>query len=160
MFLLCLKQKKLGKTSVALIISFLMIFSAIFSIGILPGLVNADVVTATGSWVDFAQVPTGAGTSVSPYQISSAENMAWLIGRTHNGINYKLAADIDMSAHFWTPIVTFTGNIDGAIDADTNYSVSGVVMDPTSAISKGALTGLFAAISNPPTGRPQLKILI
>lgn len=74
--------------------------------------------TASGYWLDYANTnrPSGSGTSSDPYRIGSATTLASFAFMVNNnyknsdsGLLYrdayvKLTADIDLSAHYWTPI--------------------------------------------------------
>ena len=55
----------------------------------------------------------GLGTAESPYQISSAEELAYLSNLANQGNTmthkyYELTADIDLSGKYWTPIGVFS----------------------------------------------------
>lgn len=79
----------------------------------------------TGNWKDYATTSfsEGSGTADEPYQISSAEELAYLTKQVNEGTDttdkyYELTADIDLSGHYWAPIgidynKTFKGHFDG-----------------------------------------------
>ena len=85
-----------------------------------------------GSWINPQYIDTnweGAGTKQNPYLISTAEELAGLSymissgegsvtnnAYYYSGIYFKQTADIDLSAHYWTPI---GGRVD--IDQTTYY---------------------------------------
>ena len=76
--------------------------------------------TASGYWADKATSnrPSGSGTVNDPYLIGSAQtlaNFAFMVNNNYKNSNtgllykdayVKLTADIDISAHYWTPIGT------------------------------------------------------
>ena len=71
------------------------------------------------TWYSYATQPTGNGTSISPYIIDSAEDLAWIAKDiVDNGTKsnyYKQAKLIDLSAHYWLPI-----------GSDSNHSFNGL----------------------------------
>ena len=87
---------------------------------------------------------SGSGTSGSPYLITSAQELAGLAymvnnGNTYSGRYFRQTRDIDLSAHYWTPIGNdsndFAGNYDG------NYNeISGLYF------GTGSYHGLFGAV--------------
>ena len=94
----------------------------------------------------------GLGTAESPYQISSAEELAYLSNLANQGNTmthkyYELTADIDLSGKYWTPIIGnlnlsngsgsgFVGSFDGK-----GYVISGMTVDVKS--SQIAIAGFF-----------------
>ena len=101
----------------------------------------------------------GLGTAESPYQISSAEELAYLSNEVNSGRFYnpetketqyiyvELTADIDLSGKYWTPIIGnlnlsdgsgsgFVGSFDGK-----GYVISGMTVDVKS--SQIAIAGFF-----------------
>ena len=99
--------------------------------------------TATGYWKDYANNGLGGkGTKTDPYIIDSAQalaNYAWMIngGDDHNTIfsaengetlneGYaELTADIDLSAHYWTPIGSYSHAFQGYFDGN-GHTISGI----------------------------------
>lgn len=79
----------------------------------LPVVASAET-APQGLWTDYAAAAFagGSGTKADPYQIATAEQLALLAadvnsgagGKTHTKEYFKLTADIDLSAHVWTPI--------------------------------------------------------
>lgn len=79
----------------------------------LPVVASAET-APQGLWTDYAAsaFDGGSGTKADPYQIATAEQLALLAadvnsgagGKTHTKEYFKLTADIDLSAHVWTPI--------------------------------------------------------
>ncbi len=73
----------------------------------------------TGKWTsDYtAEALAGAGTQEDPYRITSAQDLAKLAkdtGLATGGYYFKITAtQIDLSAHEWVAIATFTGHLDG-----------------------------------------------
>jgi len=77
-----------------------------------------DYPTATtGNWIDTGNVAVafagGTGTSADPYQIATAGQLAYLAYMTNTGSSWSSVkyfiqtADIDLTAHYWTPIGTY-----------------------------------------------------
>ena len=77
----------------------------------------------------FAFTPTiwtvGDGTSLTPYEISTADQLAYLAQQVNLGSNYSneyfvLTADIDLENSPWTPIgnsgSSFSGHFNGVLD--------------------------------------------
>ena len=99
-----------------------------------------------------SSTPSGAGTSISPYLISSLDELYWIQdeNKTASSIYIELANDIDASAtstwtNGWEPIGgTFQGSFDGK-----GYTISNLLIRNTyvSATSGRTLAGLFAATS-------------
>ncbi len=92
----------------------------------------------------------GLGTAESPYQISTAEGLAYLSilanqGNTKTYKYYELTADIDLSGKYWTPISNkpnsyyFSGSFDG-----NGYVINGMTIDMKS--SSDVCAGLFGCM--------------
>ena len=88
------------------------------------------------SWIDSAtKFAGGDGTQGTPYQISSAEELAYLAmmvngGETYDGKYFELtAANIDLYGKEWTPIGTsdkqFLGEFNGNGNTISNLTISG-----------------------------------
>ena len=64
-------------------------------------------------WINFAVMPAGAGTQVSPYIITTAEQLAWIAKQTNDIASWSvdkyvlLSADIDLAGKRWIPIGNF-----------------------------------------------------
>ena len=123
-------------------------------------------IQASGNWIDYAKNnrPSGSGTYSSPYLISSAQTFANYMFMVNEGYHnsdskllYKesfarLTADIDLSAHYWTPIGNgnniYAGNFDG-----NGHTISGLTISYNSSnLPKGILgiyngIGLFGLVS-------------
>ena len=92
----------------------------------------------------------GEGTKENPYQISSADELAFMAEKVNAGdvqyasACYKLTDHIDLSGREWTPIGTkgkeFKGTFDGA-----GFIVSGLAINDSAL----ELAGLFGKISSP-----------
>lgn len=112
-----------------------------------------DLHSQDGYWSDYAATSFagGTGTEADPYQIGTAEQLAFLAKQVNNGTTYtggyfELTADIDLSAHNWVPIGKssfndFQGYFDGK-----EYEISDlyVGMNETDTYQ---YTGLFGIIS-------------
>lgn len=84
------------------------------------------------SWVDCAATgfAGGTGTEEDPYQISSAEELAYFAKTVNEGSDYcrkyvKLTADIDLGGKEWTPIGNSSHSFQGNFDGD-GHTVSGM----------------------------------
>lgn len=74
---------------------------------------------ASGKWTDYKAnaFNSGSGTSSDPYIIANAEQLAYLAykcntGSTYSGTYFKItAASIDLSAHYWVPIGSYTDDV-------------------------------------------------
>ena len=109
-----------------------------------------------GNWVNYAAdgYAGGDGSEGNPYRIATAEQLACLSSTTNNGTNYKdqcflLTADLDLSAHQWTPIGDasvlhfFKGNFDGG-----GHTISGLTIGTSSAPASLGYAGLFGYWDN------------
>ena len=98
------------------------------------------------NWTDAGNVADsfagGDGTSGTPFQIATAGQLAYLayLAQSDNAattdVYYALTADIDLSAHYWTPIAYFKGHFDG-----NNHTISGLTINSTAEYQ-----GLFGRI--------------
>ena len=92
--------------------------------------------TRSGIWTDYAKTPEWTEGDV--WLIRTPEEFAGMAAMVNGGGNkggsihlnntFKLMNDIDLSAHYWTPIGTngnpFCGNFDGQ-----NHTIKGMVCD-------------------------------
>ena len=94
---------------------------------------------------------SGKGSSSEPYLITNRAELAYLAKQVNSGMSYKneyfaLTADIDLSAHYWTPIgnwdYPFSGNFDGK-----GHCVKGLRVKVETAVSQYAYAGLFGYAS-------------
>ena len=122
--------KKLKKTTaflsaVAMVMAMLLYFpSGMFS-NIDWGLkASAEGETQTENWIDSVEAfAGGTGTEGDPYQIATAEQLAYLAQQVNTGTDcsevfFKLTAEINLGGKEWTPIGTgysnaFTGEFSG-----------------------------------------------
>lgn len=84
---------------------------------------------ASGNWSSYTTtISKGKGTYSNPYLIESAGNLAYMINN-HKDAYYKQVADIDLTAHYWTPIgnssKNFLSNYDGNGFIIKNITFSG-----------------------------------
>ncbi len=99
------------------------------------------------TWDDYAAVSydSGSGTAASPYIIKTPAQMAKLAKDSRNsnlaGMNFKLAADVDMHDYLWNAISDFSGVFDGDM-----HTISGV-----SSVEGNGNQGLFGVIAGPCT---------
>ena len=109
--------------------------------------------TNSDNWQDNASYRdtswSGSGTSSSPYLITSAQELAGLAYMVNNSeTNYsdtyfRQTQDIDLSAHYWTPIGNATRRFQGNFNGDY-YNISGVYINN----GAGTYVGLFGYIEN------------
>ena len=112
-----------------------------------------------GLWTDYAAdaFDSGSGTKDDPYKIATAEQLALLAKDVNSGVGDKthtkeyfiLTADIDLSAHVWTPLgyetygggsaQSFMGFFDG-----NGKKITGLYVDER---GKNKSAGLFGCIS-------------
>lgn len=91
---------------------------------------------------------TGSGTEAGPYQINSAEELAYLAKQVNAGDNYsgkyiELTQDIDLAAHQWTPIGDSSKDFNGYFDGN-GYEISHVMIGTKDISSTYNYAGLFA----------------
>ena len=115
------------------IISLLMTLAIV--IGTIPAIVSAETTTATGWDGVTTEAPTGSGTSSDPYEIATAEQLAyvrdWVNAGTNRDKYYELTADIDLNNKEWVPIgldydksTNFKGIFDGNGYAVKNIKIT------------------------------------
>jgi hypothetical protein len=103
---------------------------------------------------------TGAGTEEDPYQITNAEELAYLAkvvnegNATYNAAYYELTEDIDLTAHQWTPLGSDANQFKGTFDGQ-NHEVSNVLIGTTdspdttySNVGLFGRTGEYSTIEN------------
>lgn len=98
---------KLKQKILTLVLSLCMVAAC------LPVVASAET-APQGLWTGYAAsaFDGGSGTKADPYQIATAEQLALLAkdvnsgagSKTHTKEYFKLTANIDLSAHVWTPI--------------------------------------------------------
>ena len=125
--------------------------------------VGARIVTIPrAEWFDAGAIadnvagkkPTGTGTAGDPYQIATAEHLAWMgyhVSKTDakNTEHYVLTADIDLAAAWWSPmngmeevgIGSFAGVFDGQA-----HTISNLKIDWDTSLGTAANFGLFSII--------------
>lgn len=135
----------------------------------LPVVASAET-APQGLWTDYAAsaFAGGSGTKADPYQIATAEQLALLAadvnsgagGKTHTKEYFKLTADIDLSAHVWTPIgyeswssgggsaQSFQGYFDGNGKKITGLYVDEREGDGTYVNRNSGLFGVIAAVGS------------
>ncbi|WP_202707443.1 InlB B-repeat-containing protein, partial [Sporosalibacterium faouarense] len=100
---------------------------------------------------------TGSGTETKPYQISSAEELAFF-AKTINSFDniydeayFELTQDIDLSGHQWTPVGDSSKDFNGYFDGN-GYEISHVMIGiETIPNSTYNYVGLFANIGSDAT---------
>ena len=108
--------------------------------------------TNSDNWQDSASYRdtswSGSGTSGSPYLITSAQELSGLAymvnsGNTYSGTYFRQTQDIDLSAHYWTPIGAYVGrnSFFGNYDGDY-HNISGVYINDSV-----PCVGLFGTIN-------------
>lgn len=138
-------KRKAGKI-VSLLIAFSML-SGMFMISFGAESNGQDLFpeSTKGIWTDYTSdsFAGGTGTQEDPYQIATAEqfaHMAVLINSKANSSDeanqyvcksYKLISDIDLSSHYWIPIVALGasfGNKGGEFDGN-NKNITGLYIN-------------------------------
>ena len=115
--------------------------------------VSENSIAASGNWDNYraSGFAGGSGTSSNPWQINTAEQLAYMSyivrnNQSYSAGYYKLTANIDLSEHFFTPIgynfstlaniSMFNGEFDGQ-----GYLIKGLT------INGGNFVGLFAYLA-------------
>ena len=106
--------------------------------------------TATGNWDSYyaSSYAGGSGSSSSPYLISTPEQLARMSYRVNSGYSdkssyFKLTTDIDISAHYWTPIGTrnyFSGNFSG-----NDYCIIGMNINSGTLLNATGFSNFYGA---------------
>ena len=109
----------------------------------------------SGSWTDYvaSSFAGGTGTASDPYQIATAGQLAYFADRINSTTEYRskywvLTSDIDLSAHYWTPVgksssYYFKGYFNGQ-----GHSISNMVISSTL-----TYLGLFGYVNNTSSGQ-------
>ena len=111
--------------------------------------------TPKGSWADNAAraFDGGSGTEEDPYQIATAEQLAYLAVKANEGTLYTLGDyyiltnNIDLSAHQWVPIGRGTSQVSKYFDGYFNgngKTITGLYVDES---TDGYLAGLFGLLT-------------
>ena len=128
----------------------------VMALAMLPTAAFAANGTPEGNWADYAADAFAGGTGAKddPYLIATAEQLAKLAadvkaGEKYSNTYFRLEADLDLSAHVWTPIGTyiwpingtstslaFSGNFDG-----NSKTISGLYVDERETKSVAGLFG-------------------
>ena len=121
-------MKKIEILSIHNLFYFLFILVLIFGFTTIVDLrPNSQTQTGnaiSGEWTSYTSAFSGSGIESDPYEITSAENLAYLAsqvnsGTTYSGSFFRQTANIDLSAHYWVPIGTDSTNIfRGTYDGD------------------------------------------
>jgi The GLUG motif. len=118
------------RKSITIMAATLMAMSAFALCVLLPvDDLSADGPANSDNWTDTGNYDTDWYTTGSPYSIGTPEDLAGLALLTpwndFTGEVFKLTADLNLSAHYWTPIGTsaepFTGTFDG-----NGFEISGL----------------------------------
>lgn len=134
----------------------LRLFPLLVCLGFLiPAVGWGQAGTPEGSWADKAAsaFDGGSGTEEDPYQIATAEQLAYLAVKANEGTlhtlgdYYILTNNIDLSAHQWVPIGRGTGNESQYFDGYFNgnkKTITGLYVDES---TDGYLAGLFGLLT-------------
>lgn len=89
----------------------------------------------TENWIDYAadSFAGGTGDKTDPYEIGTAEQLAYLAKTVNDGEHYekeyfKLVDDIDLKDKNWTPIGSYTKEFMGLLDGD-NKTISNLTIN-------------------------------
>lgn len=139
----------------------LRLFPLLVCLGFLiPAVGWGQAGTPEGSWADNAAsaFAGGTGTKEDPYQIATAEQLAYLAARANDGTLYSLGDyyiltnNIDLSAHQWVPIGRGTPQVSKYFDGYFNgngKTITGLYVDES---TDGYLAGLFGLLIGQVTG--------
>ncbi len=139
---------KLHKRVLAVVLSLMLAFA------LLPATVLAAEPAPEGIWTDYAATgfAGGSGTEDDPYQIATAEQLAYLAvkaneGTLHNlGKYFTLTDNINFSGHQWIPIGRSFSNqsqyFDGYFDGNRKI-ITGLYVDES---ADGYVAGLFGTL--------------
>lgn len=134
----------------------LRLFSLLVCLGFLIPVVGwGQAGTPEGSWADNAAsaFAGGTGTEDDPYQIATAEQLAYLAVKANEGTlhtlgdYYILTNNIDLSAHQWVPIGRGTSQESKYFDGYFNgngKTITGLYVDES---TDGYLAGLFGLLT-------------
>ena len=134
----------------------LRLFSLLVCLGFLIPVVGwGQAGTPEGSWADNAAsaFAGGTGTEDDPYQIATAEQLAYLAVKANEGTLYTLGDyyiltnNIDLSAHQWVPIGRGTSQESKYFDGYFNgngKTITGLYVDES---TDGYLAGLFGLLT-------------
>lgn len=130
---------------------FAMIVSMLCPLAPIP--VFADAAPA-GEWTRYAarNFSEGDGTSASPYQIDTPEELSLLaltgLTETFRDKHFILTADLDLSEHFWTPIRFRPSDWDAPMSTfDGNgHTISGLHVKTYDTWDGWFSTGLFSTV--------------
>lgn len=164
-------KKIIKRKSLAAILTVMLMFQTsmpvVFAADTLPDdspatdLTNNEASPDDDTWVNYAadSFAGGTGTLADPYQIATAEQLAYLAKLTNSQNNnyapvyhYLLVNDIDLSAHQWIPIGRSGWNVQGYSKFFRSYfngntkTISGLYADET---ETECYAGLFGHISGP-----------
>jgi hypothetical protein len=86
---------------------------------------------ASGSWTNHAasEYASGDGTEGQPFEIASAEQLAYLAETANTNAAYStgkyfvLSTNIDLAAHYWVPVAEFRGHFDGQRNKLLNLTI-------------------------------------
>ena len=104
----------------------------------------------------------GTGTSTDPYQIATAEQLAYLASQANvspqtanantAGKYYQLTADIDLGGLAWTPIGTATATAFAGVFDGNNFSINNILINDA--------TTVYAGLFGYPTGTASSNVII
>ena len=137
------------KRAFTLIIMSILIVTILF-MGLSLNNNNSAYAMESDYWTYYksAGFSIGNGSSIFPFEINSAEDLALLSYNVAQGVNYSnkyfaLTQDIDLSDYLWEPIgnalFPFQGRFNG-----NNHIISGMTIDETD----GEYQGLFGVIAS------------
>lgn len=137
-----------GKAKIWVMISVILIFSFMVN-------QNSIIVSAapTDNWINYASTSFegGSGTSENPYQITTAEQLAYLAklvnsGDFCSGQYFRLTSNISLNGHQWTPIGCYnwlTGCFDGIFDGNGNTILGLTIGSASTKNTNLGYAGLF-----------------
>ena len=111
--------------------------------------VHAEPAGPSGDWTDYVEEITFFWEGNNKiYEISTPEQLAWVVATFNGGTSYadstfRLVADIDLSAHYWTPIGPNDGRRFIRPFEGNGHTISGMFIGSEDAPYSGEYVGLF-----------------
>ncbi len=144
-----------------IMVVLLLVITLVFTFTVDDNMKYRESQAISGNWIDnrAGGFASGHGTEEQPFEIETAGQLADLAYRVNNNLSYlynnymhpyknayyNITADIDLSAHYWTPIGTEDNSFSGYINynSDGGYVISGLYTT-----DGASYHGLFGYITN------------
>lgn len=150
------KIRQMAKAIVSILLSIVMVTGLIPESALSALQVYADPVETSGDWTNYAADAVEPEGDV--YTISTAAELAWLANVINGtaaadnpvnqgGITFKLGDDIDLSAHYWTPIGKLFANKFCAVFDGNGHTIRGMYVGTQASPYEGTDAGLFGYVA-------------